>query len=92
MKQGRLTGFGSTDFRPVFSYVEKLREEHEFDNLKGMIYFTDGYGIYPEQMPDYDVAFVFLHDDDNAPKVPPWAIRLVLDEEDIEEPESGDKK
>lgn len=50
------------------------------------------YGIYPEQMPDYDVAFVFLHDDDNAPKVPPWAIRLVLDEEDIEEPESGDKK
>ena len=92
MKQGRLTGFGSTDFRPVFSYVEQLQEEHEFDNLKGMIYFTDGYGIYPEQMPDYDVAFVFLHDDDNAPKVPPWAIRLVLDEEDIEEPESDDKK
>ncbi len=92
MEQGRLTGFGSTDFRPVFSYVEQLQEEHEFDNLKGMIYFTDGYGIYPEQMPDYDVAFVFLHDDDNAPKVPPWAIRLVLDEEDIEEPESGDKK
>lgn len=85
MEQGKLTGFGSTDFRPVFSYVEKLREEQEFDNLKGMIYFTDGYGIYPEQMPDYDVAFVFLHDDDNAPKVPPWAIRLVLEEEDFEE-------
>lgn len=85
MEQGKLTGFGSTDFRPVFSYVEKLREEHEFDDLKGMIYFTDGYGIYPEQMPDYDVAFVFLQDDENAPKVPPWAIRLVLEEEDLEE-------
>lgn len=85
MEQGKLTGFGSTDFRPVFSYIEKLREEHEFDDLKGMIYFTDGYGIYPEQMPDYDVAFVFLRDDDNAPKVPPWAIRLVLEEEDLEE-------
>ena len=85
MERGKLTGFGATDFRPVFSYIEKLREGQEFDDLKGMIYFTDGYGIYPEQMPDYDVAFVFLHDDDNAPKVPPWAIRLVLEEEDLEE-------
>ena len=83
MEQGKLTGFGSTDFRPVFSYVEKLREEGELARLKGMIYFTDWYGIYPEQMPDYDVAFVFLHDDDNAPQVPPWAIRLVLEEEEI---------
>jgi len=33
-------------------------------------------------MPDYDVAFVFLQDDENAPKVPPWAIRLVLEDED----------
>ncbi|MBD5526319.1 MAG: hypothetical protein HDR04_18355 [Lachnospiraceae bacterium] len=87
MEKGKLTGFGSTDFRPVFEYVEKLSEEQEFDNLKGLLYFTDGYGIYPEQMPDYDVAFVFLHEDDNAPKVPPWAIKLVLDEEELEEPE-----
>lgn len=84
MEQGKLTGFGSTDFRPVFEYVETLREAHEFDELKGLLYFTDGYGIYPENMPDYDVAFVFLHEDENAPKVPPWAIRIVLDEEDLE--------
>lgn len=88
MAHGKLTGFGSTDFRPVFEYVERLREAHEFDDLKGMIYFTDGYGIYPEKMPDYDVAFVFLHEDDHAPKVPPWAIRLVLEEEELEEPEA----
>lgn len=85
MEQGKLTGFGSTDFRPVFTYIEKLREEQEFDNLKGLIYFTDGYGVYPERMPDYDVAFAFLHDDENAPKVPPWAIKLVLDEEELED-------
>lgn len=84
MKKGKLTGFGSTDFRPVFSYVERLREEKEFDNLKGLLYFTDGYGIYPEDMPDYDVAFVFLQEDENAPNVPPWAIKLILEEEDIE--------
>lgn len=84
MKQGKLTGFGSTDFRPVFSYVEKLREKGEFDHLKGLLYFTDGYGIYPDSMPDYDVAFVFLQEDENIPKVPPWAIKLILEEEDIE--------
>lgn len=84
LAQGKLTGFGSTDFRPVFDYVEKLREEGEFTDLKGLIYFTDGYGVYPEYMPDYDVAFVFLRDDENAPKVPPWAIKLVLEKDEIE--------
>ena len=85
MENGKLTGFGSTDFRPVFDYVEKLREEKEFDNLKGLIYFTDGYGVYPERMPDYDVSFVFLRDDENTPKVPSWAIKIVLDDEDLVE-------
>lgn len=88
LEHGKLTGFGSTDFRPVFSYVEKLRKEQEFDNLKGLIYFTDGYGIYPDRMPDYDVAFVFLHEDDNTPKAPPWAMKLVLDEEEFEDMET----
>ena len=69
---------------PTQLEVEELKEEKEFDNLKGLIYFTDGYGIYPESMPDYEVAFVFLQDDDNTPKVPNWAIKLVLEEEDIE--------
>ena len=84
LAHGKLTGFGSTDFRPVFAYVENLQEKQEFDNLKGLLYFTDGYGIYPERMPDYDVAFVFLQEDENAPKTPSWAIKIVLDEEELE--------
>lgn len=68
----------------MFAYVENLQEKQEFDNLKGLLYFTDGYGIYPERMPDYDVAFVFLQEDENAPKTPPWAIKIVLDEEELE--------
>lgn len=84
LAHGKLTGFGSTDFRPVFAYVENLQEKQEFDNLKGLLYFTYGYGIYPERMPDYDVAFVFLQEDENAPKTPPWAIKIVLDEEELE--------
>ncbi len=77
-------GFGSTDFRPVFDYVDNMILNGEFSDLKGLIYFTDGYGIYPETKKDYDVAFVLVGDDDYAPKVPPWAIKLILSEENIE--------
>ena len=83
MRSGKLRGFGSTDFRPVFQYVEALQQAGEFEDLKGLLYFTDGYGIYPERMPDYDTAFVFLREDREAPAVPPWAIRVVLDEEQV---------
>lgn len=83
MENFKVKGFGSTDFRPVFDYVDNLIDTGELSRLKGLIYFTDGYGIYPEQKKDYDVAFVFLGDDDYAPKVPPWAIKLVLAEENI---------
>lgn len=83
MQSGKLRGFGSTDFRPVFQYVEALQQAGEFEDLKGLLYFTDGYGVYPERMPDYDTAFVFLREDGEAPAVPPWAIRVVLEEEQV---------
>lgn len=84
LKEGKIKGFGSTDFRPVFDYVDKLAEEGEFENLKGLIYFTDGYGVYPARMPGYDTIFAFLDDSDERPEVPPWAIPVVLNEDEIE--------
>jgi predicted metal-dependent peptidase len=86
MREGKLEGFGSTDFRPVFEYVNKAIENGEFENLKGLIYFTDGYGVFPEKKPpyNYDTAFVFLEDDYEKPPVPAWAIKLILPVEDIE--------
>lgn len=81
----RLQGFGSTDFRPVFDYVEELKERGEFENLKGLIYFTDGYGIYPERMPDFDVIFAFLDEDELRAPVPPWSMKVILDMEELEE-------
>lgn len=83
LKTMRIHGLGGTDFRPVFRYVDKLIKRHEFSNLKGLVYFTDGYGYFPERMPAYQTAFVFLDDDYNNPNVPPWAIKLVLQKEDI---------
>ena len=76
-------GLGGTDFRPVFSFVDELVAVGEFTDLKGLIYFTDGYGTFPARKPAYTTAFVFLDNEYNNPHVPPWAIRLVLEKEDI---------
>lgn len=83
MQDVELSGFGGTDFRPVFEYVDHLIAKHEFQNLRGLIYFTDGEGTFPEHAPDYETAFVFVEEGFSIPEVPSWAIRLVLQEEDI---------
>lgn len=83
LKTMKLHGFGGTDFRPVFSYVTAMVECGEFDDLKGMIYFTDGYGVFPAKKPDYDAAFVFVDDEAADVRVPPWAIKLVLRTDEI---------
>ena len=80
-----LKGFGGTDFRPVFDYVDDMIRNKEFTNLKGLIYFTDGYGTFPAKKPIYDTACVFIRDDYGTPDVPPWVIRLVLEPGDIDE-------
>lgn len=84
MEQLELKGEGGTDFQPAFAYVDRLREEQAFSNLKGLIYFTDGKGIYPEKMPPYETAFVFLEEDYEDREVPPWAMKLILEEEDLD--------
>jgi len=78
-----LSGFGGTDFRPVFEHIDYLIHEKVFTNLKGMIYFTDGYGSFPLKKPNYEVAFVFLDEEYNNPVVPAWAIKMVLSKDDI---------
>lgn len=83
IKTMTIKGLGGTDFRPVFAYVDQLRRRREFQHLKGLIYFTDGYGTFPEKKPDYDAAFVFVEEEYNTPDVPPWAIKLVLQKDEI---------
>jgi len=85
MEHLELRGEGGTDFRPAFEYVEKLKKEHAFSQLKGLLYFTDGQGIYPNKMPSYEVAFVFLKEDYEDANVPVWAMKLILEEEDLYE-------
>lgn len=72
-------GFGGTDFRPAFEYVNQLIEKKQFTHLKGLLYFTDGYGIYPSKKPAYQTAFIFVETRGETKTVPPWAMKLEID-------------
>lgn len=84
MEHFELIGQSATDFRPVFVHVEHLRAQGELSDLRGLLYFTDGLGTYPEKRPPYDTAFVMLAERGFPERVPPWGIRVVLDEDKIQ--------
>lgn len=77
-----IKGGGNTDFRPAFTYVEELREKGELKNLGGLLYFTDGNGIYPGKQPDYPCAFLYMGEY-NEQDVPAWAMRRRLERETL---------
>ena len=72
-----IQGRGGTDFRPVFELIRQEKERKELKNLRALIYFTDGDGIYPRQKPEYETAFVFLNRTDKMKLVPSWAKCLI---------------
>jgi len=82
LNQFTLIGGGGTDFRPAFTYVNELVKSGEIKNLGGLLYFTDGKGIYPKKRPDYKTAFLFLGDYDKN-LVPPWAMALQVEPEEF---------
>lgn len=75
----KIQGMGGTDFTPVFRLVDKMIEQKEIRNLKGLVYFTDGDGIFPRHRPSYETAFVFLNRALEKSRIPDWAIRLNLE-------------
>ena len=83
MAHFELIGQSATDFRPVFEHVDRLVAEGAFHSLRGLIYFTDGLGLYPKKRPKYDAAFVMLEGECWPDSVPPWGIRVILREDEI---------
>lgn len=77
----QIVGGGGTDFRPAFAYVDDLLAKGEIKQLGGLLYFTDGKGIYPKKQPEYKTAFLFLEDYEEE-AVPPWAMRLAVEPEE----------
>ena len=84
MERLTINGCGGTDFRPAFQYVDELVGKQRFSRLKGLLYFTDGRGIYPVKRPVYDTAFVFMEQDFLDVDVPPWAMKIILSPEDLD--------
>lgn len=74
----KILGQGNTDFRPVFECLDRMIEEKEIHHLRGLLYFTDGDGIFPRTAPAYRTAFVFLNHRLEKQKIPDWALRLNL--------------
>ena len=91
LEEFEIVGGGGTDFRPAFTYVNELRELGQCQNLGGLLYFTDGKGIYPKKRPEYKTAFLFLEEYEEA-QVPPWAMRLKLEKEEFYEHQTGKKR
>lgn len=73
-----IQGGGGTDFCPAFEHVERLRKGGELRDLRGMLYFTDGSGLYPKKEPDYEVYFVMLEGSYDTIDMPDWVRRLIL--------------
>ncbi|MCH5252068.1 MAG: metallopeptidase [Lachnospiraceae bacterium] len=84
----QVKGFGGTDYRCVFDYIEKQQKNGGFSGLQGLMILTDGYGTYPEHPPAYPTAFLLADFLKETPshalpaydRVPHWAIRLRIDE------------
>ena len=57
-REWAVTGGGGTDFRPVFDYID----EHSELAPNLLIFFTDGYGGYPERPPPYPVMWLLTSD------------------------------
>lgn len=83
LKNMEIKGFGKTDFRPVFCYVQELIRKKELTNMQGLLYFTDGEGVFPAKAPGFTTAFVLNCGDRSEPAIPAWAMHISLREEDI---------
>ena len=79
MEKLEIRGMGGTDYRSAFRYVNDLVAKGAFSKLQGLLYFTDGKGIYPKRKPAYDTAFIFEDEEAAAEaQVPSWAMKVVL--------------
>lgn len=75
-------GFGGTDFRPVFERVEERRRDGTLPRVRGLLYLSDGYGVFPDRPTDYPTAFLIPEEDrDGFADSVSWITRLYLDED-----------
>jgi len=59
------TGYGGTDFRPVFEWIREHKKR-----AKLLIYFTDGYGDFPERRGRHETLWILTPDGKAEEEVP----------------------
>lgn len=79
MKHLMIKGGGGTDFGAAFSYIKDLQKQGQLKHLKGILYFTDGFGTFPARAPGGRCAFIFLKSRFGQVEVPYWAEKLLLE-------------
>ena len=79
-----IKGRSGTNFTPVFNLVDQMRKAGKLKRLKGLLYFTDGEGVYPQKETPYETAFVFVSRKALEFKLPEWIVPLCLEPPDAE--------
>lgn len=81
-------GCGGTDFRPVFDYVGRCREDREDGKaFRGLLYLSDGCGDFPDEAPDYPVAFLFPPEEEDdffffdSDMTPDWVTKVHIEKD-----------
>lgn len=78
-----IRGLGGTDYRPVFALIRREIDAGALSPDCGLLYFTDGEGICPEEKPGWDTALILFGGAWRSRTLPDWAQKLSLREEDI---------
>ena len=76
--QMRFKGFGGTDFRPVFDWIDRNIIGNG-DHVGCLLYFSDAEGIFPAQRSEYPTVFVLPEDRyaENI-QIPGWVDKVML--------------
>ena len=75
-----IAGRGGTNFTPVFERVNRMLETGHIKKLKGLLYFSDGDGVYPQEKPPYETAFIFPDFRFLDLKIPEWVVRICMEQ------------
>ena len=63
-------GRGGTRFEPVFEKVDEEMETGNWDRPQLLIYFTDSYGSFPDEEPEYPTLWVYNQTEDSTTPPP----------------------
>lgn len=80
----KVKGFGGTSFIPVFKHIDELQKKGEIKRVRGLLYFSDGYGDFPEKPSEYETVFIFPPNQYINMEIPKWVTKIKLTEEDME--------